>query len=438
MKKIFCSLLCSVSLISVPVAVFAADISIDSSTIFRFERRDVTGAKKETLMPATQFLGLDADKLADGNLSLHFYGWGRADMGDKSYNSDRADGSFTYGYLRYRFNEANEDIRAGRLFVREGIVNEQLDGISARADLPMGFGVSAFGGATVHTRHLYGEKSDGKGDWIAGGRTSYRYKGMLELGASGLYEGKAPALVNFSNGNHRMLGGDIWLNPLRMLEIMGHTSYNPETKRVAEHSYLINLKPLQHLVLSGEFDEHRDRSYFYSWSMFSKVFLNPSEKSRSAGGGASYEITDNFEMAADYKHYTRDFGNADRYGADARVKFLNNSVRGGIGYHYLRAGSGFAIGTNPSASYHELRAYALHDTKTYFAALDAIDYIFKDKIYKEKSAWEGTVSLGYHITPALALSGDVSYGRNPQFVEEVKGLLRLTYAMTFAGKGDKK
>ncbi|MSN25388.1 MAG: hypothetical protein GJV46_05890 [Geobacter sp.] len=438
MKNICCRLVCSASLLAFPVAASAADISVDSSTIFRIENRDVTGAKKQTLLPATQFLGLDVDKLADGNLSLHFYGWGRADLGDKSYNNDKVDGSFTYGYLQYRFKEANAAIRAGRFFVREGIINEQVDGVNARTELPMGFGLSAFGGATVHTKHLYAENSDGKGDYIYGGRANYRYKGMLELGASGLYEGKAPTLANYTNGNHRLLGGDIWFSPHKTIEAMGHTSYNPETKRVAEHTYLLNIKPVQHLVLSGEFNEHRERSYFYAWTMFSGAALDPAEKSRSVGGSASYEITRNFEVVADYKHYTREIGNADRYGADARIKFLDNSVRGGLSYHYLRAGKGFAIGTNPTASYHEVRGYAMHDSKNYFAAVDALGYFFRDKIYNEKSAWEAMLSLGYHITPALALSGDISYGRNPEFIEDTKGLLRLTYNMTFDGKGGKK
>ncbi len=439
MKKICCRLICSASLLAFPLAAAAADISVDSSTILRFESRDIAGAKKQTLLPATQFLGLDVDKLADGNLSLHFYGWGRADLVDKSYNNDNLGGAFTYGYLQYRFKEANADVRAGRLFVREGIVNEQLDGVSAHTELPLGFGLSAFGGATVHTKHLYGESSDGKGDYIYGGRANYRYKGMLELGVSGLYEGKAPTLANYANGNHRLLGGDVWFNPHKMVEIMGHTSYNPETEGVAEHTYLVNIKPIQHLALSGEFNEHRERSYLYAWTMFSAAALNPSEKSRSIGGSASYEITKNIELSADYKHYTREIGNADRYGAEARLKFLDNSVRGGLGYHYLRASQGFDISGNPgSASYHELRGYAMHDTKNYFAALDALAYIFKEKVHNEKSAWEGTFSLGYHITPALALSGDISYGRNPEFIEETKGLLRLTYNMTFDGKGGKK
>ncbi|QEM69826.1 hypothetical protein FO488_17795 [Geobacter sp. FeAm09] len=261
---------------------------------------------------------------------------------------------------------------------------------------------------------------------------------MLELGASVVYEDNAPTLVNYATTTHRLVGGDIWLSPVRMVEIMGHSSYNTETRTLAEHSYLINLTPLRSLVATVEFNEQRDRSYLSAWAMFSGAALNPSDKSRSLGGSVSYDVAKNVGLSADYKHYTRELGNADRYGVTGRLSFLNNAVRTGIGYHYLRAGSGFAIATNPSASYHELHAFALYDSAGIFAALDGIDYIFKDKVYNEKSAWEGTASLGYHITPALALSGDVSYGRNPQFTEETKGLVRLTYTTTFDRKGGKK
>ncbi len=438
MKKTCCTLLCAVSLAVASSGAMAADVTVDSSTLLGIGQRDISGFSKETLIPATQFLGLTAAKLADGNLSLHLYGWGRADLADKSYNNDKYDGSLTYGYLQYRFDQAGANVRGGRLFVREGIVNEQIDGISARTDLPMGFGLSAFGGATVHTTHLSGETSDGKGDALYGGRANYRYKGLLEVGFSGVFESAAPALAAHTAGDYRRVGGDIWVTPVKQIDIIGHSSYNPETEKFAEHSYLLTVKPVRQLVVTGEFNQQRDKSFLYAWTMFSAALLNPNDKSSSAGLSASYEVSKNLELAADYKHYTREFGDANRFGGAARVNFLDNTVRGGAGYHYLNAGQGFAIDTNPSASYHELRCYAMHDTKGYFAAIDLLGDFFEEKVFNESSAWEAAASLGYHLTPALALSGDFSYGRNPQFTEEVKALLRLTYNVTYSGIGGKK
>ncbi|HIJ96647.1 MAG TPA: hypothetical protein HPP94_13095 [Desulfuromonadales bacterium] len=438
MKNVWCTVVCAVSFATASSIALAADVSVDTSTLLGIGQRDVSGAKSETLLPATQFLGLDVDKLADGNLSLHLYGWGRADLADNSYNRENVDGNFTYGYLQYRFKEANANARLGRMFIHEGIVNEQIDGLSARTDLPAGFGISTFAGAVVHGKKLSGETSDGKGDTIAGGRATYRYLGMLELGLSGLFEAKAPSLVSHINSSHRLMGGDLYFSPHKMVTLMGQSSYSPETKSVAEHSYLLSVKPLEGLIVSGEFNEHRSGGYLSAASLFSTMpSYKPNERSRVIGGSSSYQISKSIGVAADYKHYTRTLGNADRFGADARLSFSDNSIRGGFGYHYLRASQGFAITPYISASYHELRGYLLHETKGYFAALDVIAYLFKEKLFNEKSAWEGTISLGYHLTPALALSGDVSYGKNPEFTDETKGLLRLTYNTTFDIKGGK-
>jgi len=435
MKISLCRLLPLAALFTVPSISSAATTSVDSTTIVRFEQRDAAGARRDTA-PITQFLGLDLDELTSG-LSLHFYGWGRADLAEKSFNSDRWGGSLTYGYLQYRPGKANADVRVGRFFVYEGVVNEQVDGLSAHTDLPFGFGLSAFGGATVHTANLVGENTDGKGNSLFGGRLNYRYRGMLELGFSGVYESTAPTLSSHLGGNHRIVGGDVWLSPLSMVELAGHTSYNAETSQVAEHSYLLNVRPLQDLTLSGRYDEERDRSYFYAWTLFSGVALDPGAKSRSFGASVSYRLKKG-ELSADYRHYKRDRGNADRYGGDAKLTLLDNKVRTGVGYHYLRASDAFAISGTESASYHTVRGYVMGDTASYFGALDATAYIFSKKVFNEKSTWETTASAGWHITPALALSGDVSYGRNVEFTEEVRGVVRLTYNMTYSAKGGSK
>ncbi|NVN98347.1 MAG: hypothetical protein HXX17_03415 [Geobacteraceae bacterium] len=426
------------SIVLLPSALSAAEISIDSNTIFRIEKRDMIGSGKDTIMPATEFIGFDANRLADTNLSFHFYGWGRMDLKDKSYNDDNADAGFTYGYLRYRFNSANADVRAGRFFVHEGIVNEQVDGVSARTDLPLGFGISAFGGAPVHGENLYRENSDGKGDSVVGGRLNYRFKGILDLGVSTVYEGKTPDLLYHTNGEHRLVGGDIWLTPISWFELIGHTSYNTKTSTVAEHSYLANIRPLKRLTLSAQYNESDDQSLFYSWAAFSGAALPSGSKTRTAATTVSYEFSKNVEASTDFKHYKRDKGEAERYGGNLKFKFMENSLRTGIGYHYLRAGEGFAIDSNPTASYQEARTYAMYDSKTYFTAIDLIGQFFKNKVYNKSNALEGRVSIGYHITPTLAVSGDISCGKNPEFTSETKGLIRLTYNPVFDGKGDKK
>ncbi len=438
MKKTCCTILCAASLFTLPTGVMAADVTVDSRTILGIGQSDIEGAKKETLLPATQFLGLTAAKLGDGNLSLHFYGWGRADLAGNSYNDDKTAGNLTYGYLQYRLKQANTTIRAGRLFIHEGVVNEHIDGISSRTDLPLGLGLSAFGGATVHATNIVGENSDGRGDVVSGGRVNYRYKGLLEVGLSGVFESAAPTLVTHVTRDYRRVGGDVWITPLQKVDIIGHSSYNPETKQFAEHSYLLNIKLVPRLVLTGEFNQQHDQSYIYPWTSFSAAVLNPNDKSSSAGLSLLHEVNKNLEVVADYKKYTREFGTASRFGGEVRVNYKDNSIRGGIGYHYLNAGQGFAVGANPTASYHELRCYVMRDTKGYFAAIDVLGDFFKNSIYEESRAWEATTSLGYHISPALAFSGDLSYGRNPQFIEEAKALLRLTYNMTHKVTGGKK
>lgn len=420
-----------------PNAISAREIHTEATTIIRFEERDL-GSEQKDMVPFTQYLGLDVTKLADGNLSLHLHGWGRVDLDETSYGDDKNSGDLSYGYLRYRFTNVEGDIRAGRFFVREGIVNEQVDGFSARTDLPLGFNLSIFGGATVHKKDLYNESSDGKGDYVTGGRLSYRYKGLLDIGISGVYEEEAPILADHVNGSNRKVGGDIWFAPHRAIELVGHSSYNTETNEIAEHRYLLNLRPAKDLIISGEFSDQRDQSLLFTWAMFSAPRINPDDKSRITGVTVSYDAAKQATLSLHYKHYDREAGSADRYGGDLKLNFLDNSLRTGVGYFYLDADDVFAIPGTTSASYHNVRAYAMHDTKSYFASVNALWQIFDEDIRNEDSSYEASLSLGYHLTPSLALSGDISYGKTPEYQDETKGLVRLTYNATHAATGGKK
>ncbi|HEY6007552.1 MAG TPA: hypothetical protein VIU40_04455 [Geobacteraceae bacterium] len=437
MKRL--SLYASMLVLVLPSICHAVDMGVNGTTIVRFEQRSVPGFSKTNVVPATQFLGIDADKLGSEALSLHLYGWGRVDLDQRSTAEKSPDGDLSYGYLNYRFPLADGVFRAGRFFLYEGVAAEQMDGLYARADLAKGFTLSAYGGVPV----LLDKDQHSKGDYIVGGRASYRVAGILELGASGLQEGRV-LLDKFTGEteDRGLIGADLWLSPVRMIELTGRTSYNTSTGGVGEHSYLLSLRPISPLTLSGEFNEYRFKNYFAFTNTISTVFNSSTGRANSAlfdpttgdilrvyGATVTYMIAKPLEISLDYHHYDRNtLGNSDRFGGDLRLTLLDNKLRTGASWHRLHA----ATGAN---SYHEMRAYALMDWGKIQTSVDAISDLYDDKIFDRYSAYELQGSLGYRIVPNVTLSGDVSYGQNPQLRDEVKGLVRLTFNYNTASKG---
>jgi len=421
-----------------PAVLWGAELGSDGTTIFRFEERSFPGSNKERVAPATQFLGVDIGKLGDPNLSFHLYGWGRVDLASHSTSEGSTDGIISYAYLHYRFPEANAFVKAGRLFVYEGVAAEQLDGVSLRTDLAKGFTLALYGGVPVRV-----DENNNKGSSIFGGRVGYRLPGMLELGVSALREGgtdtrefDTSSLTARTIKRYReMIGGDIWLSPYRTVELNGHTYYNAASEGIAEHSYLASWRPLTSLNLFGEYNEQRFKEYFGSTNLPSLFQPARGDHYRSTGIGVTYAVAKPVELTADYKriNYQKDnHGKANRFGVEARLSMMDKRLRSGVSYH---RSDGTGDGIN---SYHELRGYGMYAVSRYSASLDAITHLYDKPINKKKSAFELVASLGLRILPALLLSGDLSYGHNPRYDSEVKGLLRLTYNFASDSKGARK
>src|SRR6185369_12649893 len=180
--------------------------------------------------------------------------------------------------------------------------------------------------------------SKSKGDYIAGGRGSYRLKGILELGVSGLYEGGVTLNTATNTKDTRQLvGGDIWLSPHRFIDLNGHTVYNASTDGIAEHSYLLAVKPSRIFSISGIYNEQRFNNYF-TYSNVRSLF-NPDNggEVKSYGGTVGWTIAAPAELTADYRHYNRtsqvitdNNGTSNRYGVDARLTFLDRKLRSGF------------------------------------------------------------------------------------------------------------
>jgi hypothetical protein len=417
-------------LVLLPLPAAAADLGVSGTTLVRIEERRTPGFSSQTLVPATQYLDIDARNMADGNLSLHLDAWGRGDLGDKSTGKGKTDGDLSSAYLRYVFPLANAEVKAGRFKVFDSGVIEAINGVSARADLlPAyeGMALSLFSGTPVKLDR----SNDNKGDYIAGGRLSYSYKGLLELGGSMVHEGGMDR--NGPNTNvkdyRQTVGGDIWLTPHSMVSLTGRSYYNTATSGFAENSYLLNIKPIPPLTVSLLFNQYNFRDYFSASNLRSLFNPDTNESYTDYGTRITYLLNKQVEMTVDFKHYQRDSkGDSSKFGGECRLALLDNRLRSGFSWHRL-AGSGNIN------SYHEIRAYALYNTASYSASIDAITQRYDSAIDTRRSAFETIASLGYRIMPELALSGDLSYGSNPRMTEEVKALLRLSFNYSVTSKG---
>jgi hypothetical protein len=433
----------------VPTLAWSADLGVNGTTIVRIEEQGSPGTGKSRIVPGTQFLGIDAAGLADGNLSLHFNGWGRHDFDETSAGAHKNDGELTYGYLRYRFPKANGELKAGRLFITEGVAFEQLDGLAARADLAGNLTLSVYGGAPVRF------DNDNKGDYLGGGRLAFRVPGILEIGASSLYE-KGAASRGFITGitppdfireDHRFLAGaDIWLSPVSMVELSGHTDYNVATSAVAEHSYRLQVTPMKQLILAGTYNERLFKGYFAGTNLPNLFQPNALDSSRSYGGSVTLVVAKPLSITADYTHIHRDtVGGSDRYGAEARLSFTAAKVQAGASYHRLDAPditTALVVLPSYDLSFHEVRGWVRYDPGRYFASVDAIGHFFDDRnnpnLNGKKTSYQVTASGGFRIADMVTVSGDVSYGENPQYTEEFKGLVRVNFAYAMTSKGGKK
>jgi hypothetical protein len=169
------------------------EVSLYGTTMAEMWKSETPGFKKDTYTPATQFLGIDATKLGSDNLSLHLFGWGRGDLSDLSQTeANRSGGYLSFGYLRYRFNQANAELKAGRFTISQSTGFEQVDGVSGRTDLIGGFTLSGFVGKPVAAQVVDPRNQTNyrfQHDFVYGGRLGWRMNNSAEIGVSYLQDG---------------------------------------------------------------------------------------------------------------------------------------------------------------------------------------------------------------------------------------------------------
>jgi hypothetical protein len=404
----------------------AADYSIsgESNTIFRMR----TTTDKKDIYPLYEYLQLSvASTEKDGSAtSLHVGGWGRGDLGDKSSRDRYTDADVQFGYISFQGAKNNLVINAGRQFVSEGVAAQRLDGIYLRGDFAAGFAAAAYLGSPVVT-----EPSLPADDFIFGGRITQSDYKYYTLGIS--------ALKSYSKGaDYREEEGiDLWIHPIKQVDLTGRSSYNSITDGWMEHAYTASFAPIDNLRLYADLSDINYKDYFYKVTTSALIFnpltngIAPNEKVLTLGGGGSYTVLKNLTIAADYKHYDYDIaGKANYFGANVSYS-IPESYKAGFSIHRMD-------GMTDRLRYTEYRMYASKKLGKADLTLDLIDLNYDNTVIMNsvKNAVTVVAAGSYEFNKNLRLGASIDYSHNPLFDNEVRGLVKLTYLFDFKSSAE--
>lgn len=399
------------------VTADATTISGDSTTILRL--RETAGDNQ--LLPIYEYLHLSAsDTGAQGTTSVHVGGWGRVDLWDKS-TDDRWEGDMQYGFLSYRANRSNLQFRAGRQWVVEGVATERVDGLYLKSDLAGGFTAAAFVGTPVVTQPNFQG-----GDLIYGGRLAHSSPNYYSIGISALRNESS------SDGLREEEGIDLWLHPVKQLDITGRSSYNSLTTGWMEHAYTASFTAMDALRISASFQQVNYEDYFHhvttSALSLTNGILLPGEEMWNVGGSVGFNPSKNLGVSAEYNHYEYDLaGNADYFGGGISFSTAT-ALAAGLSFHRMDGSSG-------PLRYNQYRAWATQKFGPADLTLDFIDIDFDSGFIGRSNTYSLAAAAGYDLRRGLRATADIDYVRSADFDHELRGMVKVIYAFGFGKEG---
>jgi hypothetical protein len=388
----------------------AASFSGDSTTILRARE---TGEDRD-LYPLYEYLHLTGtDVQENGTTTLNFGGWGRGDLGDKSTGQNN-NGDLQYGFLSYHGNRNNLQLRAGRQWVTEGAMSDRLDGITARGDFLAGFTGSAFIGTPATT-----DPNFSGGDLTFGGRVAQGMANYYSVGVSALK-------VN-SGGDHlrEEEAFDLWLHPLRQVDIAGRSSYNSISDGWMEHQYTASITPLEMLRVSLALQQVNYRQYFASATTSALRFtngglVNPDDAVLTLGGTVGVTLLKNVQLEGDFKNYNYEIaGDAKYYGGKVSYGIPDN-FNSGFAFHRMD-------GRDATLQYNEYHAYVTKKLGRADVTLDFFDVDMKRAVENTKNTYAFTAAAGYDFGNSVRVDADIDYGKTSDLDDEVRGLVKVTW-----------
>jgi hypothetical protein len=405
-------------LVMLPASSFGAQVHFKSDTYLRGFQRDTATESDVTVLPGYEYLQLDAGELEDYGLSVHFYGWGRADLADSNYFDDSTDGKLLYGYLEYRQPANRFSVRFGRQYIFEGVSNEAVDGLRVSSDLGDYFSLSLYGGLPVALDAENGRS----GDSIYGGRLSHHFGTKYEVGLS--YKD----IANDHDTAEKMVGVDLSAYLPANMSFYGYSAYNNETNGWAEHNYELRI-PIASVQLKPYFQHFAYKDFFGTGANAVGPFRNlakTDEALTAYGLDALWQVNSAWNLGAKAKYFDYDQkDNAATFSAQLAWHGEKSQYGGEIGRTVANKTAGNDYTLVRLFGYCEAMAgkYWLD-----FVSSDVLLAYYDEAIYGKDSSLFISLGTGKHLmNDALEVKISGDYSRDPYFDNDLKGMLTISY-----------
>jgi hypothetical protein len=412
-----------------------ADTVQASSTTLLLGRQDWRDGSLQTAVPLYELVNLDASDVRTpyANFEIALSTWGALDMADVrswqngALTTSRFTGDVNVGFIRASFLGQRLSLKLGRQMVADGNARMvQLDGAEARLVLPAGFGLSGYAGSPVAPRFATRGGDLAVGDiratFATGGRVSWQYPGLLDVGAS------LAMATDHGDPVRQDMGADVRLTPHRLVQLTGSTWWSLYEGRLGEASFAALLFPVRHLDVTVDY-RHILPDLFLPRNSILSVFV--SEKRNDLGGAVRWSGVKDLVLDADYHLLLQDSGQGHWARGKATLHPTGPATTVGAELSLLKnAGGTSDINDN---GYQEVRLFGARQlARAVTGTLDLMAYFFDKDVNGQSRSLAATATLAYELPRGwrAALAGTA--GSTPYLETQFEIMAKLAYQQTYA------
>ncbi len=390
-------------------AAYGVDYDVRTLTLFNIQQRAYTLEDQKSEFLLYEYIDLSMQDIGREGLSFRAYGWGRGSS-DLAFGEQKENGALSYAVLSYRPQKFNSSFQIGRIFSYAGSSFEQFDGFSFSGRIAPTVEMSVFGGNPVN----YTPYSRGRGDLIYGARLSTSVRGFFGIGIHYLKENEEGDPFREESGI------DLWLKPAEFLDLAGHVFYNNITDNISNYRAFLLLRPHKKLNFSAELSKFIYSDFFFATPL--SVFHFPEgEEVQKLKTAVDFSLTEHFSLNANYHSFEfKESDPADRYGIEVRYSFGEEGSCAGVSLNRME-------GTEIAQQYDELQSYLFFQKKKFEGSVYLVGTSYDESLFGVKNAYQLLASSGWRIRDHVVLSADVQYEKNPQYTNDLTGIIRLKY-----------